>query len=135
MRISDWSSDVCSSDLHGLPSEEKNKDAWPLMRPLLADPALAPDKAARERSLSAFEMFLRIRNSSPLFRLRDDAAVREHLRFLTTGPAQIPGVIVMSLAAGAGTIDRRPPRLLTLFTAGPAAGAFPPIGKAPVRER
>src|SRR3546814_1794014 len=75
---------------HVRPSEEKNKDAWPLMRPLLADPALAPDKAARERSLSAFEMFLRIRNSSPLFRLRDDAAVREHLRFLNTGPAQIP---------------------------------------------
>src|SRR3546814_4901804 len=87
----DWSLDS-SGWGHGLPSEEKNKDAWPLMQPLLADPALAPDKAARERSLSAFEMFLRIRNSSPLFRLRDDAAVREHLRFLNTGPAQIPGL-------------------------------------------
>src|SRR3546814_16879175 len=110
---------------HVRPSEEKNKDAWPLMRPLLADPALAPDKAARERSLSAFEMFLRIRNSSPLFRLRDDTAVREHLRFLNTGTAHIPGVIAMSLADAAGTIDRPHHPLVPVFNAGLDTVAFP----------
>lgn len=109
----------------GLPSQEKNGDAWPLMQPLLADPALAPDKAARERSLSAFETFLRIRNSSPLFRLHTDAQVREHLHFLNTGPAQVPGLIVMSLDDRDGRIDRRTRRIITVFNAGLDAAEFP----------
>ena len=109
----------------GLPSEEKNKDAWPLMRPLLADPSLAPGKAERERSLSTFETFLCIRQSSPLFRLHSDAQVREHLHFLNTGPAQVPGLIVMSLDDAAGAIDRRHRRIVTLFNGGLDAVEFP----------
>jgi pullulanase-type alpha-1,6-glucosidase len=113
----DWS--LASSGWgRGLPSEEKNKDAWPLMRPLLADPSLAPGKAEREQSLSAFERFLRIRNSSPLFRLRDGEAVRRHLHFHNTGPEQVPGLIVMSLDDVEGSIDRRHRRIVTLFNGG-----------------
>ena len=64
------------------------------MRPLLADPALKPQphhiRTARERALE----LLRIRYSSPLFRLGDADAIRRHVRF----EPGAPGVIVMVLA-------------------------------------
>ena len=51
------------------------------MRPLLADPALKPQPhhiaTARERALE----LLRIRYSSPLFRLGDADAIRRLVRF------------------------------------------------------
>jgi len=120
----DWS--LASSGWgRGLPSEEKNKDAWPLLRPLLADPSLAPGKAERERSRSAFATFLRIRNSSPLFRLRDGEAVRRHLHFHNTGSAQVPGLIVMSLDDAQGAIDRRHRRIVTAFNGGLDGVEFP----------
>jgi pullulanase/glycogen debranching enzyme len=82
----------------GLPMEDKNREYWPVMRSLLADPALAPTAADRRQALADFEALLRMRGSSPLFRLRDEASVRRHLHFHNTGPAQVPGLIVMSLA-------------------------------------
>jgi pullulanase-type alpha-1,6-glucosidase len=81
----------------GLPMEDKNGEYWPVMRTLLADPVLAPSGADRRLALTDFEALLRMRGSSPLFRLRDEASVQRHLRFHNTGPAQIPGLIVMSL--------------------------------------
>ena len=64
------------------------------MRPLLADPALKPAPhhiaTARERALE----LLRIRYSSPLFRLGDAAAIRRLVRF----EPGATGVIVMVLA-------------------------------------
>ena len=82
----------------GLPMEDKNGDYWPIMGPLLADPALAPTEADRRLAISDFETLLRVRASSPLFRLRDEASVQRHLRFHNTGPTQVPGLVVMSLA-------------------------------------
>lgn len=120
----DWSSNSGGWG-RGLPSQEKNGDAWPLMQPLLTDPAIAPGKAERRQSQSTFEALLRIRNSSPLFRLRDDAQVREHLHFLNTGPDQIPGLIVMSLDDNAGAVDRRYRRIVTLFNGGFDDVVFP----------
>jgi pullulanase-type alpha-1,6-glucosidase len=81
----------------GLPMEDKNGDYWPVMQPLLADPALAPSAADRRQAVSDFEALLRMRGSSPLFRLRDEASVQRHLRFHNTGPTQVPGLVVMSL--------------------------------------
>jgi pullulanase-type alpha-1,6-glucosidase len=78
----------------GLPPAWENKARWRYMRPLLADPALKPQphhiRTARERALE----LLRIRFSSPLFRLGDADEIR---RLVTFGACE-PGVIVMVLA-------------------------------------
>ena len=78
----------------GLPPAWDNEERWPFMRPLLADPALKPQPhhiaTARERALE----LLRIRYSSPLFRLGDADAIRRLVRF----EPGAPGVIVMVLA-------------------------------------
>jgi pullulanase len=42
-----------------------------------------------------------VRKSSPLFRLRTEAEVMTRVHFLNAGPAQIPGVIVMTVSDGA----------------------------------
>ncbi len=78
----------------GLPPQEDNGKDWPLMRPLLANPAIAPTPADIAWTRDAFRDLLRIRASSTLFRLPDAAAVNQRLHFLNTGPQQEPTVIV-----------------------------------------
>ena len=89
----DWTGDESTWGA-GLPPAWDNEERWPFMRPLLADPALKPQPhhiaTARERALE----LLRIRYSSPLFRLGDADAIRRLVRF---APGE-PGVIVMVLA-------------------------------------
>jgi pullulanase-type alpha-1,6-glucosidase len=81
----------------GLPPKADNESKWDYMRPLLADPALEPRqpdlRAAHRQALD----LLRIRFSSPLFRLGSAAAVQARLSFPTGGQHQSPGVIVMAL--------------------------------------
>jgi pullulanase-type alpha-1,6-glucosidase len=81
----------------GLPMADKNAIHWDQMAPLLADPALAPTAADRLQAIRDFEALLRIRHSSPLFRLRSLEAVQGALRFHNTGPDQVPGLVVMTL--------------------------------------
>lgn len=103
----------------GLPPAEKNRDRWNLMRPLLGRADLRPN---REEIAAAFEHFrrtLRIRKSSPLFRLRTGEEVAERIRFHNTGPRQTPGLVVMSLSdtAPGKTIDPAYRRIVVLFNA------------------
>ncbi len=86
----------------GLPPQSSNDANWPLMRPLLADPALKPAKADILHAVAHFREMLQIRKSSPLFRLQTAQEVNTRLHFLNTGPQQIPGVIVMTLTDGGG---------------------------------
>lgn len=109
----------------GLPSAEKNQDNWPIMQPLLADPALKPAPSDLEGTVGHFEEMLRIRNSSPLFRLRRAEQVHSSLHFQNTGPDQIPGLIVMILSDLEGEIDRRTQQIVTLFNARKEAVTFP----------
>ncbi|HSR52000.1 MAG TPA: pullulanase-type alpha-1,6-glucosidase [Acidobacteriota bacterium] len=81
----------------GLPLEEHNGGKWDIMRPLLGDAALRPGPQHIEAAHERFLEFLRIRYSSPLFRLSSAEDVRRRLRFHNTGPDQIPGLIVLSL--------------------------------------
>jgi pullulanase-type alpha-1,6-glucosidase len=101
----------------GLPMEDKNGEHWPVMRPLLADPALAPSAADRRLALADFEALLRMRRSSPLFRLRDETSVRRHLRFHNTGPSQVPGLVVMSLEDPADQLGGPYETIVVLFNA------------------
>ena len=67
------------------------------MRPLLGEPALEPRpadiRAARDRAAE----LLRIRFSSPLFRLGSAREIQRRVRFPTGGREQAPGVIVMAI--------------------------------------
>jgi len=81
----------------GLPLQNVNSGQWPIMQPLLANPALTPTPANISSAAEAFQMFLRIRNSSPLFHMATLNQIQNNLHFLNTGPSQIPGLIVMKL--------------------------------------
>ncbi len=78
---------------------------------------------------------LAIRRSSPLFRLRTGEEVRERLRFYNTGPSQIPGLIVMTVADAEGSIDRRFEQVVVAINAVDETRAVPlPIDPCPVLE-
>jgi pullulanase-type alpha-1,6-glucosidase len=86
----------------GLPPREDNLSKWGFMRPLLADPVLEPSpadiRAARDRAAE----LLRIRFSSPLFRLGSAREIQRRVGFPIGGPSQTPGVLVMSIDGTGG---------------------------------
>ncbi|KAM6600703.1 hypothetical protein CsatA_020312 [Cannabis sativa] len=84
----------------GLPPKQKNEKSWPLIKPRLADPSFKPQRSHILVAVENFSNLLRIRYSSPLFRLRTATAIQERVRFHNTGPSSIPGVIVMSIEDG-----------------------------------
>ncbi|HUS95088.1 MAG TPA: pullulanase-type alpha-1,6-glucosidase [Patescibacteria group bacterium] len=110
----------------GLPPADKNQDKWDIMQPLLADPTLASDQFAIIESNNAFQRLLRIRRSSPLFRLQTAEEIQARLAFLNTGPQQIPGLIVMSLSdvGQAENLDPQADMILVLFNATPKEQEF-----------
>ena len=85
----------------GLPLEGENGDNWPLMSRLLGV-LPAPTQTDIRRNADYLQELLRIRNSSPLFRLQTAEGVQNALNFYNTGTEQIPGVIVMHLADTTG---------------------------------
>ena len=90
----------------GLPLANVNQNQWPIMQPLLANPALAPKPANISTAAAAFQTFLGIRGSSALFHMATLAEVQANLHFLNTGASQIPGLIVMKLDANGGTYGK-----------------------------
>jgi len=83
---------------HGLPLKDKNGTEWPFIQPLLANPKIAPSQVEILQSLERFKQWLRIRSSSPLFRLQTAEQIHHQVRFHNTGPDQFPGMIVMSIS-------------------------------------
>jgi pullulanase/glycogen debranching enzyme len=81
----------------GLPPAADNASKWAYAKPLLADPALRPSRgaivASRDRTLE----WLRIRESSPLFRLGTADLVRQKVTFPLGGPDQPAGLVVMRI--------------------------------------
>jgi pullulanase/glycogen debranching enzyme len=82
----------------GLPVASKNQSNWPIMQPLLANPALKPAPADIQFSAALYQELLQMRYSSPLFRLRTAEEIQARVAFHNTGPNQLPGLIVMSLS-------------------------------------
>jgi len=101
----------------GLPVASENIANWPIMAPLLANPTLQVSTDEIQFAAEHFREMMQIRKSSRLFRLPDEAAVIGHLSFLNTGPAQIPGLIVMVLVDDDGSIDSVHQRIAVLFNA------------------
>jgi pullulanase-type alpha-1,6-glucosidase len=101
----------------GLPVASKNQANWPLMAPLLANPALQVDPGKIEASVEHFLEMMMIRKSSRLFRLPSESEVISRVNFLNTGPSQIPGMIVMALTDPDGSVDRVREMIAVLFNA------------------
>ncbi|HEY3263276.1 MAG TPA: pullulanase-type alpha-1,6-glucosidase [Pseudonocardiaceae bacterium] len=102
----------------GLPPAGDNQSKWPYMVPLLSDPLLEPASAdiaaAHDRALD----LLRIRFSSPLFRLGSYDLVQQRVAFPTGGPGQSPGVIVMAVDDRAGPdVDPNYEGIVVVFNA------------------
>jgi pullulanase len=81
----------------GLPPKTDNEAQYAVMKPLLADARIKPSAKEIGWSRDAFRDLLRIRASSTLFRMRTADDVKARLRFLNTGPAQIPTVLAAHL--------------------------------------
>jgi pullulanase-type alpha-1,6-glucosidase len=101
----------------GLPPARDNQANWPIMQPLLANPALAPFEPDILDASAHFQEVLAIRKSSRLFRLRTAGEITSRLRFENTGPDQIPGLIVLRLTDADGRVDRRTSLIVALINA------------------
>ena len=101
----------------GLPPAGDNQSNWPLMQPLLANPALKPGRTDILTAYTHFLETLAIRKSTPLFRLRTGDDVKNRVRFYNTGPSQIPGLIVMSVADADGGVDRAHSQVVVVVNA------------------
>ena len=111
----------------GLPSAEKNYDRWNIIRPLLAREDIRPGRDEILATVHHFREMLRIRKSSPLFRLRTAQDVMARVRFLNTGPDQVPGLIVMEIKDeldGMRPIDPANRRIVVLVNATKGTIAF-----------
>ncbi len=108
----------------GLPIASQNSGQWSFQQPLLANGALKPTPADILSTTAAFQELLRIRFSSPLFRLATQPEVIQQLHFLNTGPGQIPGLIVMELAAAPSGPTAGAGRILVVFNATTTAQTF-----------
>nr|CAD1843931.1 unnamed protein product [Ananas comosus var. bracteatus] len=84
----------------GLPLREKNENNWPLIKPRLANPSFKPEKRHILATLNNFVDLLKIRYSSPLFRLETTNSIQERVRFHNTGPSWVCGAIIMSIEDG-----------------------------------
>lgn len=131
----------------GLPPKEKNGNNWPLMKRLLGNPSLRPRKHHILSALENFQNLLRIRCSSPLFRLRTANAIQARVRFHNTGPSWVPGAIVMSIKdgdeglPGLAQIDPLYRRVVVIFNARPSEFVAPisavkslPLTLHPIQE-
>lgn len=103
----------------GLPPKWDNEASWPVQRALLADRRIAVGPAEIGAAAAHAREMLAIRRSSPLFRLRTAAEIRERLRFHNVGPQQIPGLIVMTLKGEDGV------EIVTIFNGSTRDQSFP----------
>jgi len=97
----DWSGKTANWGI-GLPIASQNQGQWPIMTPLLSNPAYTPQPANTAYSSEAFKELLEIRYSSLLFRMATFNEIQQNLTFLNTGVSQTPGLIVMKLDANGG---------------------------------
>ncbi|WP_018984151.1 pullulanase-type alpha-1,6-glucosidase [Salinimonas chungwhensis] len=92
----------------GLPLAQDNQNRWPEIRGISANPNSAIDAQAMHAASEQFKDFLRVRKSSPLFKLRTLEDIRRRVTFHNTGTAQTQGLIVMSIDDGHGVTDIDP---------------------------
>lgn len=106
----------------GLPPVGPNEAKWPFMAPLLADSALKPSAADITTASSAAADLLRLRYSTPLFRLGDANLINQKVSFPLSGPSMTPGVLVMRIDDTVGPdVDEDLDGVLVVLNATPEA--------------
>ena len=109
----------------GLPIEGDNANNWPVLQPVLANLGLKPGRSQMVEASDHFRTMLRIRKSSPLFRLQTAAEVNGQVSFLNSGPSQLPGLIVMRMTDnGIADLDPASEQMVVLFNASDEAVSF-----------
>lgn len=123
----------------GLPPGSKNSAAWPLHKPRLVS-ELKPSANLIELCREQFLVLLRLRYSSPLFRLPSAEAIRSQLHFHNTGPNQEAGLIVMQISSAGQpdssqeVYDPQYSHVWVLLNSNPHKVAFePPAGDVPLQ--
>jgi len=107
------------------PAFAGNQGNWSVMQPLLANALLKPGAAAIAQAHAVFLDWLRLRQASPLLRLRSGDEVKRRLKFFNVGPSQTPGLIVMSIDDSSGpAIDPRARSLLAVINVAPQAQSY-----------
>ena len=81
----------------GLPREDKDKDNWDLVRKVTENTKTVVNSEHAQLSSALMQEYLKIRQSSPLFRLKTLDDVQQMVKFHNTGKNQTGGVIVMEL--------------------------------------
>ncbi|GLJ06318.1 hypothetical protein SUGI_0036280 [Cryptomeria japonica] len=110
----------------GLPPKEKNGYNWPVMKTFLANPSFRPEKHHILSAVEHFQNMLKIRRSSPLFRLGTANSIQARVRFHNTGPSWVPGSIIMSIEdgnkgmPGLAQLDPLYRRIVVIFNARPS---------------
>jgi pullulanase-type alpha-1,6-glucosidase len=119
---------------HGLPPRAENEQRWALQRELLADPGLKPAPAQVQAATAQAQELLRLRFSTPLFRLRTAEQIRQKVTFPVSGTADAhDGVVVLRIDDTAGRrVDRRLRGVVVVFNTSPAAveQVVPPLRRA-----
>ena len=86
------------------------------MDPFLINPALKPGFSTIYSAHLYFEDVLRIRKSSPLFRLQTGEEVKQRVKFYNVGPAQQTALIVMAIFDKVGRkLDPNAKSIVVLF--------------------
>ncbi len=104
----------------GLPPAWDNEARWDDIRALFRDANVDVRREHMELAHKLFQEQLRIRYSSPLFRLRTAEEIHKRLVFHNTGPDQEPGIIAMTISDGrcAGIpLDPNHDGILVIFNA------------------
>jgi pullulanase/glycogen debranching enzyme len=91
----------------GLPPASDNQGNWPLMQPLLANPALKPAPSDILFSLQSFKEMLAIRRDTALLRLRTAQDIHARVNLLNGGPDPEEGLVLVTVHDQEGAIDRR----------------------------
>ncbi len=116
---------------HGLPPKADNEAKWSYMKPLLANPALKPTAADVATASAAAADLLKLRFSSPLFRLGSADLINQKLTFPVSGTT--PGVITMRIDDTVGpNVDAALKGVLVVFnsTGAPVTQQVPGLAGA-----
>ncbi|MBN1920287.1 MAG: pullulanase-type alpha-1,6-glucosidase [Anaerolineae bacterium] len=101
----------------GLPPAWDNESRWDIMSPLLLNTALDPATTDIAFAAAHFREVLRLRYSSPLFRLTTEADINARVTHYNTGNTQ-DALIVMRLSDETGTdLDSNWENILVFFNA------------------
>ncbi|WP_278236633.1 pullulanase-type alpha-1,6-glucosidase [Isoptericola sp. AK164] len=120
----DWSGQD-NGFARGLPMAADNEEKWPLMAPLLADPALKPTPEHIATASAQARELLELRSSTQLFRLGSAELIGEKVSFPGSGPDAVPGVIVMAIDDTVGAdVDPALDGALVVFNASPEAATI-----------